>query len=78
MISTPRWNVVVPSLAAPLASLVVTGAPARAQVVKPFRITGQGGGPLGLPLPGQPARPHEIAGQATHLNSSFPEILRFF
>ena len=45
--------------------------PRPAQVFKPFKITVQGGGPLGLPLPGQPARPHWIVGQATHLGRHY-------
>lgn len=34
---------------------------------KPFAIAGVGTGPEGLPFPGQPARPHNIVGVATHL-----------
>jgi hypothetical protein len=41
--------------------------PAQAQVVKPFKISGSGVGPEGLPLPGQDPRPHWIIGTATHL-----------
>ena len=50
--------------------LALTGADeleAKSQVTKPFKITGSGVGPLGLPLPGEPARPHSIVGNATHL-----------
>jgi hypothetical protein len=36
-------------------------------VTKPFKITGVGVGPKGLPLPGQDPRPHWIVGNATHL-----------
>ncbi len=54
------------ALALTLAALAAA-APARAQVVKPFKITGSGAAPFGLPLPGQDARPHDIIGQATHL-----------
>jgi hypothetical protein len=53
----------------PLAALVVVLAvsqTADAQV-KPFKIVGEGVGPLGLPLPGQEPRPHWIVGNATHL-----------
>ncbi len=39
---------------------------AQAQV-KPFKIKGEGVAPLGLPFPGQPARPHIVDGTATHL-----------
>ena len=35
--------------------------------VKPFKINGEGVAPIGLPLPGQDARPHTIVGNATHL-----------
>jgi hypothetical protein len=44
---------------------------ARAQIVKPIKISGEGVGPLGLPLPGQPPRPHWAAGQATHLGDYY-------
>jgi hypothetical protein len=49
-----------------VAILLLAGSPAQAQV-KPFKITGEGVGPLGVPLPGQPMRPHWIEGNATHL-----------
>ncbi len=68
-----RWNVIFPSLAAVLTTLVVASPPARAQVVKPFKITGEGVGPEGLPLPGQPPRPHWIIGNATHLGRHYGE-----
>jgi hypothetical protein len=42
-------------------------AEAQSTVVKPFKITGSGFGPFGLPLPGAPALPHNIVGNATHL-----------
>ncbi len=44
-----------------------------AQIVKPFRITGEGIGPFGLPLPGQDPRPHWIIGEATHLGRHYGE-----
>jgi hypothetical protein len=47
--------------------LCVSSETAQAQVEKPFKINGQGIGPTGLPLPGQPPRPHFIEGNATHL-----------
>jgi hypothetical protein len=34
---------------------------------EPFKITGSGVAPLGLPLPGQDPRPHSIVGNATYL-----------
>jgi hypothetical protein len=67
MTAMPRWNWLVPTAAALLAALALTPAPAGAQVVKPFKIKGEGVGPLGLPLPGQDPRPHWIVGEATHL-----------
>ena len=45
----------------------VAASHAEAQVSKAFKITGEGVGTEGLPLPGQPARPHDIVGNATHL-----------
>lgn len=38
-----------------------------AQVSKAFKIFGTGVAPTGLPLPGQPPRPHTVKGNATHL-----------
>jgi hypothetical protein len=49
-------------------ALVMTLATCEAQAqTKPFKISGAGIAPLGLPLPGQDARPHSIVGNATHL-----------
>lgn len=45
----------------------LAGTSAEAQVTKPFKISGEGIGPMGLPLPGQAPRPHGIVGEATHL-----------
>ena len=45
---------------------------AQAQV-KPFKITGKGAGPTGLPLPGQPPRLHWAIGEATHLGRYYGE-----
>lgn len=47
-------------------AMVLGQGEARAQV-KPFKITGEGAAPFGLPLPGQPARLHPIVGNATYL-----------
>jgi hypothetical protein len=47
--------------------IVLSSAQTQGQVVKPFKITGEGSGPMGLPLPGQDPRPHTIEGTATHL-----------
>ena len=56
-------------LLTPLVALALMTASADAQVTKPFKITGSGIAPEGLPLPGQAPRPHDIEGQATHLGN---------
>ena len=49
-------------------TVVITAAcPTAHAQVKPFKITGAGVGPFGLPLPGQEARPHWSVGTATHM-----------
>lgn len=48
-------------------------AAAQRTVEKPFKIRGEGVGPNGLPLPGQPARPHWVIGNATHLGLHYGE-----
>jgi hypothetical protein len=53
-------------LASALAVAFTLATAAEAQV-KPFKISGEGIGPAGLPLPGQAPRPHWIVGEATHL-----------
>lgn len=68
-----RWSPARTLLAALVAALVVASAPAQAQVLKPFKITGQGVGPTGLPLPGQDPRSHWIRGEATHLGRHYGE-----
>ncbi|QDV39498.1 hypothetical protein [Tautonia plasticadhaerens] len=70
MLKIRRPALIVPLMAL-AAALVLT--PARAQVVKPFKITGSGVGPEGLPVPGQPTRPHWIVGEATHLGRHYGE-----
>lgn len=65
MIRRSHRNAALSSFVA-LAALVAAAAPAQAQL-KPFKISGEGVAPLGLPLPGQEARPHWIVGNATHL-----------
>jgi hypothetical protein len=47
-------------------ALALAQNPAEAQD-KPFKIIGAGSGPDGLPLPGQPGRPHWAVGVATGL-----------
>ena len=49
-----------------VATLSMLSYDAQAQV-KPFKISGKGVAPDGLPFPGQSARPHTVAGNATHL-----------
>lgn len=68
-----RWSGAAAPVLGLLAVLAVLGAPAEAQVVKPFKIKGAGVGPLGLPLPGQDPRPHWIVGEATHLGRHYGE-----
>ena len=70
MIRKSRWNTGVSSLAALVAILVVACPAAEAQV-KPFKVTGWGGAPTGLPLPGQAARFHWAVGHATFLGHYF-------
>jgi hypothetical protein len=53
-------------------ALSLGGAAAEAQV-KAFKIRGKGVGPTGVPLPGQPARPHWIVGNGTHLGRHYGE-----
>ncbi len=53
-------------MAALVTTLSMLSYDAQAQV-KPFKIKGEGVAQFGLPLPGQPARPHTVVGTATHL-----------
>src|SRR5262249_4380782 len=57
MIRSSRLKVVWAPLAALVVLLALACGGAQAQV-KPFKISGAGVGPLGLPLPGQDPRPH--------------------
>ncbi len=66
MILKFRWQAIVPSVVALIAVLALAPDAAQAQVVKPFKISGSGIGPEGLPGPGD-TRPHWIEGTATHL-----------
>ena len=54
-----------------LAVVVLASSWSHAQVEKPFKISGEGVGPSGIPLPGDPAEPHWIIGNATHLGKHF-------
>ena len=56
----------VASLAFCALALVLTPNQAQAQT-KPFKITGGGVGPDGIPLPGEDPRPHWAVGNATQL-----------
>lgn len=62
MIRNVRWFAAV----AVVAMMMLAAASAQAQV-KPFKITGGGIAPDGLPLPGQEGRHHLSVGTATHL-----------
>jgi hypothetical protein len=73
MIRSARCHILMLSLVALIAGLGLATAPAHAQVVKPFKITGEGVGPLGLPSPGEEPRPHWIVGEATHLGRHYGE-----
>jgi hypothetical protein len=64
-----RW---VGALAALVIALGVASATAQAQE-KPFKVTGAGAGPDGLPLPGQAPRMHWAVGTATHLGKYYGE-----
>lgn len=61
-----RLKMMVVPLTVLLSLLTIACRDVQAQV-KPFKITGEGVGPFGLPLPGQDPRPHGIVGNATHL-----------
>jgi hypothetical protein len=51
-----------------LCTMALALGQSRAQAqVKPFKITGGGIGPNGIPLPGQGGCPHSATGNATHL-----------
>jgi hypothetical protein len=65
MFRTSRLSAVVAPLAA-LVAVLTLACRADAQV-KPFKITGEGVGPLGLPLPAQDPLPHWAVGEATGL-----------
>ncbi len=67
MIRKSRCVAAVSPLVILLVVLVLANSQAQAQVEKPFKITGEGVGPDGLPFPGQPPRENCIVGNATHL-----------
>src|SRR5947207_3464736 len=66
MIRNSQSNKIVVPLTALAVVLTLACHQAQAQA-KPFKITGTGVAPMGLPLPGQDPRPHSIVGNATHL-----------
>jgi hypothetical protein len=65
--STVQRRIHLNSIALTFTALIALSAAHAEAQVKPFKISGEGVGPAGLPLPGQPARPHWIVGNATHL-----------
>jgi hypothetical protein len=69
MVAMTRVSSVVSSLLIVAGILAVASPQAQAQVTKPFKISGAGVGPVGLPLPDQDPRTHWAAGQATHLGA---------
>jgi hypothetical protein len=73
MIRSSRRISTFVALAVLLALLTVAVSSAQAQTTKPFKIFGVGAGPIGLPLPGQPARPHWVVGVATDLGLHYGE-----
>ena len=73
MMRSSRRAFTAPFLVTLLALLAMTASSAQAQTTKPFKIVGAGSGPVGLPLPGQPARPHWVVGVATHLGLHYGE-----
>jgi hypothetical protein len=72
MYRSPRRKLVTTSLAALVAVLALACGVAQAQT-KPFKISGAGVGPFGLPLPGEEPREHWIVGEATFLGRHFGE-----
>jgi hypothetical protein len=72
MVRSPQLKGVIAPLAALVAVLTLVCGSAQAQV-KPFKVSGEGVGPLGLPLPGQDPRPHWAVGEATHLGRYYGE-----
>lgn len=56
-----------------VAALALLSSSAAHAQTEAFQISGEGIGPAGLPLPGQPARPHWIIGNATHLGLHYGE-----
>lgn len=68
-----RFRIGVSALGSLIAALALANAPAQAQTVRPFFIKGSGLGPDGLPLPGQPARPHWAYGDAMYLGDYYGE-----
>jgi len=67
-------NLVSTALRLLVAALVLAGFAVQTDAqVKPFKISGGGIGPTGLPLPGQDPRPHWNIGQATELGRFYGE-----
>jgi hypothetical protein len=72
MFRSPQRRGIGTFLAALVAVLALACGSAQAQT-KPFKITGEGIGPFGLPLPGEEPREHWIVGEATFLGRHFGE-----
>src|SRR5947209_8305630 len=64
-------HLVAPSVA--LLAVFAVACPRADAQTKPFKISGQGVGPTGLPLPGQTPRSHWIVGEATELGRHYGE-----
>jgi hypothetical protein len=70
MIRKSRWNTGVSSLVALVVVFVVACPPAHAQV-KPFKVTGGGIAPDGVPVTTGDPRPHWAVGHATELGNYY-------
>lgn len=72
MFRSRSQTTVIARFTAVFAVLALVGGTAQAQN-KPFKISGAGVAPNGLPLPGQAPRSHWIVGVATHMGLHFGE-----
>ncbi|MEX1027186.1 MAG: hypothetical protein WD049_04165 [Candidatus Paceibacterota bacterium] len=60
-------------IGAAIIAVAALACPTAEAQVKAFKISGEGEGPIGLPLPGQDARMHWVVGNATHLGRHYGE-----
>lgn len=60
-------------IGAAMVAVTTLACPTAEAQVKAFKISGEGVGPNGLPLPGQEAREHWVVGNATHLGRHYGE-----